>query len=165
MKLEGRVWRFGDDIDTDVIIPGKYLKLPTEEAASHVMEGIDPEFAEKVQPGDVLVAGKNFGCGSSRETAPHALKLSGIGAVVAESFARIFFRNAFNLGLPVVECDQVGQIAAGTVITVDLEAGHIHDHSTGRSFQIKSLPPHLREMLALGGLVPYLERRLGVPGS
>lgn len=162
MLIEGSVWRFGDDVNTDVIVPGKYLKLSASEAAAHIMEGLDPAFASKVGSGDIIVAGKNFGCGSSRETAPHALKLAGISAVVAESFARIYFRNSFNLGLPAIECSAAGDISAGTTIAIDLETGVIHAADTGRRYPVKPFPAHLRAMLELGGLVPYLEHRLGV---
>lgn len=160
MRFRGRVWRFGDNVDTDVIVPGKYLKLSAEEAAVHVMEGIDPEFARKVEPGDIVVAGRNFGCGSSREVAPHALKLAGVSVVVAASFARIFYRNAFNLGLPVVECEAASSIDEGHILDVNLKAGSLTNLTTGEQFAIKPFPPHLLEMLEAGGLVPYLERRL-----
>jgi 3-isopropylmalate/(R)-2-methylmalate dehydratase small subunit len=162
VRIEGRVWKFGDHVDTDVIVPGKYLKLTADEAAEHVMEGIDPTFKDRVSPGDIIAAGRNFGCGSSRESAPHALKLAGIGVVIAESFARIFYRNAFNLGLPVVDSTAAKELDEGSRVAVDFERGVIEDLSSGRSWEIPPLPPHLLEMLDAGGLVPYLERQRGV---
>jgi 3-isopropylmalate/(R)-2-methylmalate dehydratase small subunit len=164
MILEGTAWVFGDDVNTDVILPGKYLKFTSEEGAAHVMEGIDPTFAGKVQPGDIIVGGANFGCGSSRESAPGAIKYAGVAAVVAVSFARIFYRNAINLGLPVLVCAEARRIAAGSRIIVDVGGGEIRVPATGERFQADALPPLMLEMLLAGGLVPYLERKLkGVP--
>lgn len=160
MKLKGRVWRFGEDVNTDVIAPGKYLRLSAAEIAGHVMEGIDPTFADKVQPGDIIVAGKNFGCGSSRESAPDALRLAGIGAIIAPFFGRIFFRNSINLGLPVIECDDEGEIAEGAIIELDLDGGTITNLTSGKIFTFPPLPPHLVQLLNAGGLVPYLEQRV-----
>ena len=160
MILEGNAWVFGDDINTDVILPGKYLKFTSEQGAAHVMEGVDPTFAAKVQPGDIIVGGANFGCGSSRESAPGALKYAGVAAVVAIGFARIFYRNAINLGLPVLVCPDARQIREGSRIVVDVAGGEIHIPATGQRFSADSLPPLMLEMLLAGGLVPYLERKL-----
>ena len=155
-RISGRVWKFGDNIDTDVIIPGKYLRTTDMSVfASHVMEGIDPLFSQKVQKGDIIVAGKNFGCGSSREQAPLALKHAGIACVVAESFARIFFRNAINIGLPIIEakieCDE------NDTIEIDLEKGLVKNK--GKSYAGTRLPDFLREILADGGLVEHRKKK------
>lgn len=158
MKRRGKAWVFGDNVDTDVISPGQYLKLTAEEVAKHVMEGADPEFAKKVQPGDMIVAGKNFGCGSSRESAPAALKHAGVGAVIAEFFARIFYRNAINLGLPVLECKQAKEIAEGDELEIDLEKGEIYNLTQNKTYKVTPFPPRILEILQAGGLVPYLEK-------
>lgn len=155
-KISGRVWKFKDNIDTDVIIPGKYLRTTDMSVfASHVMEGIDPGFPQKVKKGDIIVAGKNFGCGSSREQAPLALKHAGVACIVAESFARIFFRNAINIGLPIIEakidCEE------GDIIDVDLENGIIKTKEISRTGT--KLPDFLREILADGGLVEHRKKR------
>ena len=162
--IRGRVWRFGDDVNTDVIMPGKYLAMRNPaEIAPYIMEGIDPGFAKKARPGDLIVAGKNFGCGSSRETAPAGLKAFGIGCVIAPTFARIFLRNAINIGLPVFECPEAAAVVReGATVRVDLEAGVIHDEDAGTVYRAAPLPPFLREMIALGGLIPYTRRRLGL---
>jgi len=160
MILEGNAWVFGDDINTDVILPGKYLKFTSEQGAAHVMEGVDPTFAARVQPGDIIVGGANFGCGSSRESAPGALKHAGVAAVVAIGFARIFYRNAINLGLPVLVCSDARQIREGSRIRVDVAGGEVSVPATGECFAADSLPPLMLEMLLAGGLVPYLERKL-----
>ena len=158
----GRAWTFGDDVNTDVIIPGKYLTIRDPvQLAPHVMEGLDPEFTRKARPGDVLVAGKNFGCGSSRETAPAAIKAFGIGCVVAVSFARIFLRNAINIALPILECERAARaIGQGDEVEVDVSEGWIHDRTTGDTFRAAAFPPFMRELMAAGGLVPYTRRRL-----
>ncbi|OUM90395.1 MAG: 3-isopropylmalate dehydratase [Bacillus thermozeamaize] len=158
MKRRGKAWVFGDNVDTDVISPGQYLKLTAEEVAKHVMEGADPEFAKKVQPGDIIVAGKNFGCGSSRESAPAALKYAGVGAVVAEFFARIFYRNAINLGLPVLECKQAKEIAEGDELEIDLEKGEIYNVTQNKTYSVTPFPPRILAILQAGGLVPLLEK-------
>ncbi|HOT06378.1 MAG: Isopropylmalate/citramalate isomerase small subunit [Methanosaeta sp. PtaB.Bin039] len=150
--IRGRAWIFGDDVDTDVIIPGKYLRTKDIGLlAEHVMEGLDPTFASRVSPGDVIVAGRNFGCGSSREQAPVALKAAGVSCVVARSFARIFFRNAINVGLPLLEADVPCQ--AGDVVEVDLEAGRVS--CSGQEYSGTRLPPFLMEILQDGGLVAH----------
>jgi methanogen homoaconitase small subunit len=149
----GRVWKFGNDIDTDVIIPGKYLRTKDMQVfAAHAMEGIDPEFAKKAKPGDIIVAGDNFGCGSSREQAPLALKHAGIACVVAKSFARIFFRNAINVGLPLIEADI--ECEEGDEIEVDLLKGEVRVPGKG-VFKGNKLPDFLLDMLTDGGLVAH----------
>jgi len=163
--ITGRVWKFGDDINTDVIMPGKYLAMRTpEDIAPYIMEGLDPDFAKKAARGDVIVGGRNFGCGSSRETAPAGLHAFGIGAVIAASFARIFLRNALNIGLPVLECPEAAAaIADGDRVTADVTTGAILDVSTGTTFQAAPYPPFLMELIQAGGLVPYVRRRLASP--
>jgi 3-isopropylmalate/(R)-2-methylmalate dehydratase small subunit len=160
MILEGAAWRFGDDVNTDVILPGKYLKFTSEEGAAHVMEGIDPTFASRVQPGDIVVGGANFGCGSSRESAPGALRYAGVSAIVAVSFARIFYRNAINLGLPVIVCANAREIVQGSRIQVDVEGGEVRVIETGERFPADAFTGHILDLLLAGGLVPYLERKL-----
>lgn len=160
MIVRGRALSVGDDVDTDAIIPAGYLvTADPAELGRHCLEGLDPGFPERIQPGDILVAGKNFGCGSSREHAVLALRGAGIACVVAKSFARIFFRNAVNLGFPVVECPEVEGIAEGTSIAVDLGAGVVRDIDTGRDFRAAPLPPFILEILDAGGLIPWARRR------
>lgn len=158
--IRGRAWCFGDNVSTDAIVPGKYLRLEAEEAAEHVMEGIDPDFANHVSPGDLVVAGRNFGCGSSRELAPDSLKHAKVGAVVAHSFARIFFRNAINIGFHVLECAEAHRIQAGDELEVDVESGTIRNLTRNEAYRSTVFPEHLQMMLKAGGLVPYLEERL-----
>ena len=162
--ITGRVWKFGDDIDTDIIIPGRYLVLTDEkELAKHAMEGLDPEFNGKVQEGDIILAGKNFGCGSSREHAPIALKAAGISAVVAESFARIFYRNAINVGLPLLESEKISsKITEGDKIELNMDKGILKDETTGEEYKLKKLPEFMLEILNNGGLIPYLKEKLNV---
>ena len=151
----GRAWKFGDDVDTDVIIQGKYLVInEPEELAKHVFESIRPEFAKNVKPGDFVVAGENFGCGSSREHAPLALKATGIRAVIAKSFARIFFRNAVNIGLMVVECDTDG-IDDGDEIELELERNVVVNVSKGEEYRIRPMPDFLRRIIEKGGLIRF----------
>lgn len=162
--IEGRVWKLGDQVDTDVIYPGRYLPiLDPAEMARHALEGVDPGFPEKLQPGDILVAGSNFGCGSSREQAATCLKAAGVTCVVAKSFARIFFRNAINLGLPLVEsADAPDRIQSGDRLTVDFEAGLIR---TGEvQFRFPALPTMVMEILDAGGLIAQVRARLGRGG-
>jgi methanogen homoaconitase small subunit len=154
-RIAGKVWKFGDNIDTDVIIPGKYLRTTDMNVfASHVMEGIDQEFAKKVKKGDIVVAGKNFGCGSSREQAPLALKHAGIACIVAESFARIFFRNAINVGLPIIEAKI--DCSEGDIIEIDLGNGIVKNKD--KTYPATKLPGFLREILADGGLVEHRKK-------
>lgn len=158
-KIQGKVWKFGDNIDTDVIIPGRYLRtFSLDDLAVHVMEGVDPDFAKNVENGDIIVARENFGCGSSREQAPVALKHAGVSAIVAKSFARIFYRNAVNIGLPVI----VAQINAtsGDVLKIDLEKGIIINVTTNESFKIEPFKKFMLDILKDGGLVNYyLEKK------
>jgi 3-isopropylmalate/(R)-2-methylmalate dehydratase small subunit len=161
-KISGTAIKFGNNIDTDVILPGKYLVLvDPKELAKHALEGLDPAFPDKAKKGVIIVGGKNFGCGSSREQAPLALKYSGVKCVIAESFARIFFRNAINIGLPVIECKDISEaVSDGDKLTVDFETGKIENVSKGKSFQVKKLPPFIQEILSDGGLINNLQRRL-----
>ncbi len=160
--IRGRVWKYGDHINTDLIIPGRYLDdYNPRSLSSHVMEDLDPTFAKSVQPGDVVVAGKNFGCGSSREQAPMALKYAYVGAVIAESFARIFYRNAINVGLPLIVCPEaVRLLKDGEMVTVEFDVGVIKSDNEETCVQFEPLPAFLLEILERGGLVPYLRSRL-----
>ena len=162
MKVTGTTIKFGDNIDTDVILPGKHLVLmDPKDLAKHAMEGLDPAFPEKAKKGVIVVGGKNFGCGSSREQAPLALKYTGVQCVVAESFARIFFRNAINIGLPVVECKGVSAVVEnGDKLVVDFEAGEMQNLSKGQSLRVNKLPSFILEILSDGGLIENLRRRL-----
>ena len=162
MKATGTAIKFGDNIDTDVILPGKYLVLTEpSELARHAMEGIDPAFPEKAKNGIIVVGGKNFGCGSSREQAPLALKYAGVKCVVAESFARIFFRNAINIGLPVAECKGIlGAVKNGETLAVDFETGDVRNVSRSLTLQGAKLPQFVLEILADGGLIENLLRRM-----
>ena len=162
MKVNGTAIKFGDNVDTDVILPGKYLVLiDPKELAKHAMEGLDPAFPEKAKNGVIVVGGKNFGCGSSREQAPLALKYAGVKYVLADSFARIFFRNAINIGLPVIERKGISAaLDNGDELTVDFETGNIQNLSKGKSFQAAKLPPFILEILSDGGLIENLRRRL-----
>jgi 3-isopropylmalate/(R)-2-methylmalate dehydratase small subunit len=162
MELKGTVHRFGDDINTDEIIPARYLNTSDPlELAQHAMEDADPEFVNKMKPGDFIVAGKNFGCGSSREHAPIALKAAGLAAVIAGSFARIFFRNAFNMGLAIFECPEAAAaIKDGQKISVDLNRGVITDLTTGKQYPSRPIPPFMQELLADGGLMAYVKKHL-----
>ncbi len=159
-KSTGRAWVFGDSVNTDVLAPGAYIKGPLEELARHCLESVDPDFAPKVQPGDVVVGGDNFGMGSSREQAAIALKMLGVKAVLAKSFARIFYRNALNLGLPALICAEAGKIRPGDEIGVDAEAGIVDNLTTGERLACEPIPPHLLAMIADGGLLPHLEKKL-----
>ena len=162
MKLRGRVWKFGDDVNTDLIIPGKYLELTDlEEMARHAMEGVDPTFSERVCAGDIVVAGRNFGCGSSREHAPLALKYAGVGAVVAESYARIFYRNAINIGLPALECPGVaGAVVEGDTLEIEMTKGIIENTRTGIQLRFTPPPGFIFNILNEGGLVAYLRKHI-----
>jgi len=156
------VLKYGDDINTDVIFPGRYLALTEpEEIAAHAMEDLDPDFLKKLNKGDILVAGKNFGCGSSREQAAIALKYAGVGAIVAKSFARIFYRNAINQGIPVIECPEgVEAIEDGDEVEIDLDKGVIKDISKNKIFNFKPLPEFIQKILSKGGLLPFLKQSL-----
>lgn len=159
MNAKGTVIKYGDNIDTDVIIPARYLNtsLP-EELAKHCMEDIDKDFVNKVQSGDIMVGGANFGCGSSREHAPIAIKASGISCVIAESFARIFFRNSLNIGLPILECpDAAKDIEAGETVSVNFDTGVITNETKGKTYQAAAFPEFMQELINAGGLVKYIE--------
>ncbi|MBX5446511.1 3-isopropylmalate dehydratase small subunit [Sphaerobacter sp.] len=162
MLIRGKVWKFGDDIDTDVIIPARYLvTFEPEELAKHVMEDIDPTFASKVQPGDIIVAGKNFGCGSSREHAPIAIKGAGVAAVVAESYARIFFRNAINIGLPVIDAAEAAREAeTGDILEIDTEEGEILNTRTGKTYRAARYDDFIQDIINAGGLMEAVTRRV-----
>jgi 3-isopropylmalate/(R)-2-methylmalate dehydratase small subunit len=156
-----KVWKFGDDIDTDAIIPGRYLTINNPgELAKHAFEGVRPDFALKAKAGDIIVAGYNFGCGSSREHAPLALKGAGIKCMIAKSFARIFFRNAINIGLPLLECSDTDRISEGDEIEVDHTSGTIINKTKGERYQATPLPDFVREIVDAGGLVEYTRRRI-----
>lgn len=161
-KITGRVWKYGDDVNTDVIFPGKYTYSITDrkEMAEHALEDLDPEFVKKVRPGDIIVAGKNWGCGSSREQAVICLKEVGVGAIVARSFARIYFRNCINEGLPIVTCDAVDSVESGQEVTVDFEAGKVFTPRAEYAFP--PLAPSVMEILDAGGLVPHVKHKLGL---
>ncbi|MBP1695222.1 MAG: 3-isopropylmalate dehydratase, small subunit [Deltaproteobacteria bacterium] len=161
MKLEGRVWKFGSDVDTDAIIPARYLnQTDPGELAKHAMEDERPEFIREVKKGDILVALKNFGCGSSREHAPLALKAAGISCVIAESFARIFYRNGFNQGLPLLESFEASkEIEDGDLVQVDLATGEIFDQTQQRKYFAKPVPPFMQELIEDGGLISHLRKK------
>ena len=158
MKASGRVFKYGDNVDTDVIIPARYLNATKgEELAKHCMEDIDKDFVNKVQKGDIIVANKNFGCGSSREHAPLAIKCAGVSCVIAETFARIFYRNAINIGLPIIECPEAAKaIESGHEVEVDFDSGAITDKTTGESFTGQAFPPFMQKIITAGGLVNYI---------
>ena len=161
--MSGTAWKYGDNVDTDVIIPARYLNVSTpNELAQHCMEDVSPGFVGSVRPGDVIVAGENFGCGSSREHAPLAIKASGVACVIASSFARIFYRNAINTGLPILECPEVVQdTEQGDQLRVDLEAGTITNLRTRRTYHTSPFPPFIMRIMECGGLIPFTRQRLG----
>ncbi|MCK5433786.1 MAG: 3-isopropylmalate dehydratase small subunit [Dehalococcoidales bacterium] len=160
--LNGKVHKYGADVNTDVIIPARYLNVSDPaELAKHCMEDIDREFVAEVQPGDIIMATTNFGCGSSREHAPLAIKASGISCIIAKSFARIFFRNAINIGLPLLECEEaVAQTEAGDLLEVDLSSGKIKNLTRGMTFTAKPYPDFMAELISAGGLIEYTKQRL-----
>lgn len=162
MIAKGHVHKYGDNVDTDVIIPARYLNTSKhEELAAHCMEDIDREFVGRVQPGDIMVAAKNFGCGSSREHAPIAIKASGISCVIASTFARIFYRNAINIGLAILECDEAArEIQAGDEVQVDFDTGVIRDLTTGKAYQAEPFPPFIQNIIQKGGLLNAIADRL-----
>ena len=155
MEAQGTVFKYGDNVDTDVIIPARYLNIQDpEELAQHAMEDIDPQYVKKVKPGDMIVAGWNFGCGSSREHAPAVIKTSGASCVIARSFARIFYRNAINIGLPIMECGEaVDAIESGDTVHVNFDTGVITDVTNGKTFQAQSFPPFIQKIISAGGLM------------
>ncbi|HEY3423316.1 MAG TPA: 3-isopropylmalate dehydratase small subunit [Negativicutes bacterium] len=159
MILEGKIWRYGDNVDTDVIIPARHLTTAEpKELAVHCMEDIDPKFASTVQPGEIIVAGKNFGCGSSREHAPVAIKACGIVCIIADSFARIFYRNSINIGLPLIELgDAVNKIRPEHTIKIDLAAGTVENTVTGEVYKAQPLPEFIQAIVHAGGLINYVK--------
>lgn len=162
MILKGRTWKFGDNIDTDAIIPARYLNTSDpKELAAHVMEDADKEFPNKVKSGDIIAGGANFGCGSSREHAPIAIKAAGLQAVVAKSFARIFYRNAFNIGLPIFESDDApDKIKQGDVIEIDADKGIIKNITKNEQYTSKPIPPFMQELISAGGLIEWTKKKL-----
>ena len=163
MKVTGNVFKYGDNVDTDVIIPARYLNSAEPSwLAQHCMEDIDATFASKVKPGDIMVAGKNFGCGSSREHAPISIKASGVSLVIASDFARIFYRNAINIGLAIMECPEASEkISAGDEIVADFDTGIIENKTKGESYQAKPFPEFIKNIIDCGGLVPYTQKKIG----
>ena len=161
MNANGKVLKYGDNVDTDVIIPARYLNsFDAKELASHVMVDLDPTFVDRLEPGDIVVAKSNFGCGSSREHAPLALKTAGVSCVIANSFARIFYRNAINIGFPILECPEaVAGIEEGDKVEVDFEKGLITNHTKGTTFQAQAFPPFLQKMIEANGLVNYVNSK------
>ena len=159
MKAQGTVYKYGDNIDTDVIIPARYLNTQDpKELASHCMEDIDKSFVTKVKQGDIMVGGENFGCGSSREHAPLAIKSAGVDCVIAKSFARIFYRNSINIGLPILECPAASEaISEGDTVSIDFDTGVITDETTGQTFQAAPFPPFIQNIIAKGGLMNSLK--------
>lgn len=165
MDIQGKVWKFGDDVNTDLIISGKhkYSVTDLDELSKHAMEALMPDFAQRVEKGALIVAGSNFGCGSSREQAPVVLKHLGVAAVIAKSFARIFYRNAINIGLPAAECEDVDYIDAGDVLELDLRKGHLRNHTKNQVSTVKPVPPELWKILSEGGLVTYVKKHGKLP--
>ena len=161
MKAEGRVFKFGSNVDTDVIIPARYLNVPDPaELAKHCMEDIDKEFVNKVSEGDIIVADKNFGCGSSREHAPIAIKAAGVSCVIAETFARIFYRNAINIGLPIIECPEAAKsIEEGNQIEVDFDSGKIYNKTKNEEYQGQAFPEFMQKIISNGGLINYINNK------
>ena len=159
--MQGRVWKFGDNIDTDLIIAARYLNTSEPSAlAKHVMEDADPEFASKMNKGDIIVAGENFGCGSSREHAPIALKVAGIAAVIAPTFARIFYRNAFNMGLPIFELAESSEINEGDMVKIDMDKGEIVNITQDKSYKFTPIPEFMQELVDAGGLIEFAKKEL-----
>ena len=161
MKAHGDVFKFGDNVDTDVIIPARYLNSSEQkELAAHCMEDIDKDFVKKVKKGDLIVANKNFGCGSSREHAPIAIKAAGVSCVIAETFARIFYRNAINIGLPIIECKEAAEnIDAGDEVEVDFDSGMIYDKTKGTSYQGQAFPEFMQKIIKAEGLINYINQK------
>jgi 3-isopropylmalate/(R)-2-methylmalate dehydratase small subunit len=161
MNANGSVFKYGDNVDTDVIIPARHLNITDgNELAKHCMEDIDKDFISNVKQGDIIVANKNFGCGSSREHAPLVIKCAGVSCVIAETFARIFYRNAINIGLPIIECPEAAKaIQAGDKVSVNFDTGIITNESTGESYQGEAFPPFMQEIISAGGLFPYINKK------
>ncbi|HBR17644.1 MAG: 3-isopropylmalate dehydratase small subunit [Deltaproteobacteria bacterium RIFCSPLOWO2_12_FULL_43_16] len=163
MKFRGKAWKFGADVDTDQIIPARYLNTSDpKELAKHCMEDADPQFVNKMKPGDIIVADKNFGCGSSREHAPISIKAAGISCVIAKSFARIFYRNSFNMGLPILECPEAaGAISGGDEIEVDIDTGKIVNLTKNKAFNSQPIPSFMQELINTGGLMEWVKKKIG----
>ncbi|MBQ7647329.1 MAG: 3-isopropylmalate dehydratase small subunit [Clostridia bacterium] len=163
MNTEGKVFKYGDNVDTDVIIPARYLNTPdVKELSLHCMEDIDKEFVKKVEKGDIIIGGWNFGCGSSREHAPMVIKYSGAGCVIAKSFARIFYRNAINIGLPILECEEAAdEIKDGDLVSVDFDTGVISDKTTGKNYSAQPFPEFIKNIINSGGLLASLKNESG----
>ena len=161
MQAKGTVFKYGDNVDTDVIIPARYLAIADKkELAEHCMEDIDQEFVKKVKPGDIMVANKNFGCGSSREHAPMVIKESGISCVIAETFARIFYRNAINIGLPIIECAEAAkEIEAGDIVEIDFDSGVIYDRTKRTQYQGQAFPEFMQKIIKAEGLINYINQK------
>ncbi len=161
MQAKGKVFKYGDNVDTDVIIPARYLAIADpKELAEHCMEDIDQDFVKKVQPGNIMVAGKNFGCGSSREHAPLVIKVSGISCVIAETFARIFYRNAINIGLPIIECPEAAKdIQDGDEVEVDFDSGIIYNRTSGKQYQGQAFPAFMQKIIKAEGLINYINQK------
>ncbi len=159
--INGKVWKFGKDIDTDLIIAARYLNTSVpQELAKHVMEDADPEFVQKMTPGDIIVADENFGCGSSREHAPIALKAAGVAAIIAPTFARIFYRNAFNMGLPIFELKEANEIKEGDSVKIDMNAGTITNETTGKTYSFTPIPAFMQELIDAGGLMNFAKNEV-----
>jgi 3-isopropylmalate/(R)-2-methylmalate dehydratase small subunit len=164
MLIKGKVWKFGNDIDTDAIIPARYLNTSDPaELAKHCMEDADKDFSKKVAKGDIIVAGKNFGCGSSREHAPVAIKAAGVACVIAKDFARIFYRNSFNIGLPILESEEASvDIAQGDTVEVDVDNGVIKNVTKNKQYKVKPIPPFMQELVEAGGLLKYARAKFKI---
>ncbi len=159
--MRGKVWKFGKNIDTDIIIAARYLNTSDpKELAKHIMEDADPKFTQKMQAGDIIVADENFGCGSSREHAPIALKEAGVAAVIAPTFARIFYRNAFNMGLPIFELKEIDEINEGDTIKIDMSNGEIVNETTNKSYKFTPIPPFMQELVDAGGLIEFAKQEI-----
>ena len=159
--MQGKVWKFGDNIDTDLIIAARYLNTSDKkELAKHIMEDADPDFVSKMSVGDIIVAGENFGCGSSREHAPIALKEAGISAIIAPTFARIFYRNSFNMGLPIFELKEVNEIEEGDEVKIDMESGEIINLTKNKTYKFTPIPPFMQELVDAGGLIAYANKEI-----
>jgi len=160
MKLKGKIHKFGKDVNTDEIIPAKFLNVSdAKELGSHCMEGIEPGFIQRIKKGDIIVAGENFGCGSSREHAPVSIKACGISCVIAKSFARIFYRNAINIGLPILECKQANRITKNTLLEIDLEKGEIYDAAKKKIYYAQKFPKFMQDLIKAGGLMSHIRRK------
>jgi len=166
MTLQGKVWKFGDNIDTDLIIAARYLNTSEpSELAKYVMEDADPEFVSKMSEGDIIVAGENFGCGSSREHAPIALKAAGVSAVIAPTFARIFYRNAFNMGLPIFELEEAAEINEGDTVRVDMAAGEVINVSQAKTYKFSPIPEFMQELVDAGGLIEFAKKEIAAKSN